>query len=208
MDPSVHSLSQHSGVCLRVNSRRISRCDVRGIASVPLLEPHPRSRRRTGLGRARICCAPARAYGQPFFAGAKFLSVAAAVGLWHRAVFGDFGIRNSHAGGPLVGRRSRSGGQSLCGQRRGLHPGATGRGIHPAAVDERTMGAVLIRASLVDDRPGASMVGRTRKSEDPDFAAQAVLRARGAGGCRRAYHQRPRATCLCRLRSCATTRQR
>ena len=36
----------------------------------------------------------------------------AAAGAWHRTVFRHSGIRDSHAGGSLVGRRSRSGWQA------------------------------------------------------------------------------------------------
>ena len=86
----------------------------------------------SGLGSAWICMPAAGAYLPVLSSQVRFGNAAA--GAWHRTVFRDSGIRNTHAGGSLVGRRSGPGWPSLCGQCGGMHSRAAGRGIHPACL--------------------------------------------------------------------------
>ena len=60
-------------------------------------------------------------------------------------------ISHTHAGGPLVGRRSGPRWPRLCRERRGVHRGTAGLRLHPAAAGRRTSVHASVRFALVCD---------------------------------------------------------
>ena len=114
----------------------------------------------------------ASAYRQSLFSGAEFLAALLRLVLGIAPFSAILGFVTPMLVDRWSGGDPEQGGQGICGQRGGMHSRAAGRRIHPVAIDQRTLGAVRVRAAVVDDRPGAAMVRRCPKGQ----AAQTLQR--------------------------------
>ena len=107
-----------------------------------------------------------------------------ATGVGNRSVLRSFGLRDSHACGPLVWRRSRSRRESVCNKRCRLHHRSARLRVHSAPHDKRALGIAGPGGAVVDRRSESANVRRLRHTAPPpgtlcllwiDAAALAVV---------------------------------
>src|SRR5271166_2011279 len=191
VDSPFYAVPGHGSVRVRLDSRRLSRINVRGIADLSISQPKRPAIRDFGLGLTWLSKLVAAGYHQSTICIAGISAAAiAALSVGDRSVLSAFGICNSHACRPLVRRRPGSCRESVCHQYRRLHHWSTCLRVYSASYHERALGIAGPSSTLVDRRCESANVRWLRHTCGIRLAALCLLWTNGGGAGGRLHSQR------------------